>query len=200
MRHHKKLVPIAFFAGIGAIACSDVVAPTPNRLGANVAGDVRVESVRRPFVGQIVGELTAIPPFAPGSSNECNRNYSGDPSAPGPSVSLFDRASGSFSQIGAIRLNALSCLDPASPTSAGTGTITAASGEKLFIAFENTSEPDPADPTRLLAQGPQWVTGGTGRFRNASGRQWCSFVIVLLTPSTGRIEGRCEGFLVTNGL
>jgi len=197
MRSHKRLALIALFTATIATACGDVGAPTTSILSDEPAANITENAIRRPFYGAFVGELTAVPPFAPGSADECNRNFSGDPTAPGPSVSLFDRASGSFSLTGRVMLTALSCFDPASPTSSGTGTMTAADGAKLFIAFQNTSQPDPSDPTRLLAQGPQWVTGGTGRFRNASGRQWCSFVIVLLSPSTGRIEGRCEGFLVT---
>ncbi|MGH7696732.1 MAG: hypothetical protein ACRENH_17215 [Gemmatimonadaceae bacterium] len=195
MRTHTRFIVIALFTSSGAVACGDVAGPTPS-LSAQFAATVTAEAIRLPFYGRVVGELTAVPPFAPGSSDECNRNFSGDPSAPGPSISLFDHANGSFSPIGRIKLDALSCFDPASPTSAGTGTMTAANGDKLFIAFQNTSQPDPSDPSRLSARGPQWVTGGTGRFRNASGRQWCSFSIVLLSQSTGRIEGSCEGFLV----
>jgi len=198
MRSHKRLMPVALFTAAGAMACADVGGPTTSIISAEPSANVAESGIRRPFYGGFVGELTAVPPFAPGSADECNRNFSGDPAAPGPSVSLFDRASGSFSLTGRVTLTALSCFDPALPTSSGTGTMTAADGAKLFIAFQNTSQPDPADPTRLLAQGPQWVTGGTGRFRNASGRQSCSFVIQLLSPSTGRIEGHCEGFLVTS--
>ena len=91
---------------------------------------------------------------------------------------------------------ALSCIDPASSFSSGTGALTAANGDQLFIAFENTSQPDPADPTRLFAFGPQRVTGGTGRFQNASGAQSCNFTIVLTSPSTGTIEGYCDGRLI----
>ncbi|HSJ65834.1 MAG TPA: hypothetical protein VK922_18275 [Gemmatimonadaceae bacterium] len=149
----------------------------------------------RPFHGRFAGQLTTVPPFAPGSHEECNANFSGDPAAPGPSISLFDEATGQFSHLGRVRLEAVSCLDPALPTSAGTGIITAANGDELFIAFENEVVPDPSDPSRLLASGTQWVTGGSGRFAGAYGTQFCEFVIVPTSPSTAEIEGACEGQL-----
>lgn len=90
-------------------------------------------------------------------------------------------------------LEAVSCIDPVSPFSTGTGIITAANGDRLFIAFENTSLPDSTDPLRLTASGPQWVTGGTGRFENGSGAQWCTFTVVLLSPSSATIAGSCDG-------
>ncbi|MGH7713309.1 MAG: hypothetical protein ACREOG_18620 [Gemmatimonadaceae bacterium] len=196
MRAPKRL-SITILTTSGAIACGagDIAAPAAH-LPNDAAAVVMASEGPRPFHGRIAGTLTAVPPFAPGSSDVCNRNFSGDPAAPGPSISLFDRATGTFAHLGKVALEALSCLDPASPTSSGQGTITAPNGDRLYIAFQNTSQPDPADPSRLFASGPQWVTGGTGRFESASGTQWCTFVIVLLSPSTGRIEGSCEGFLV----
>lgn len=192
MRARKYLITITLSTVAGASACGDVAAPTGDIRG--VASTV-TSAVQLPFSGRIVGALTAIPPFAPGSSPQCNQNFTGDPTAPGPSISLFDQATGNFSHLGRVALDALSCLDPASPSSGGQGTITAANGDLLFIAFENASQPDPADPTRLSVSGSQWVTGGTGRFQGASGTQWCTFVIVLLSPSTGNIEGGCDGYL-----
>jgi hypothetical protein len=197
MRTPKHFFSIALIA-TAATACLDIAAPAAV-VGDNVATAFGIADVQRPFSGRFVGELTAVSPFAPGSSETCNQNFSGDPAAPGPSVSLFDEAKGNVTHLGSVSLSALSCVDPLSPTSAGTGTITVANGDQLFIAFENTSQPDPTNPARLLAEGPQWVTGGTGRFENASGRQRCSFVIVLLTASTGKIEGRCDGHLTYEG-
>ena len=194
MRANTAFSSIALFTTVVTTGCFDVAAPTAV-VSDDIAQTIGATAIQLPFSGHFVGELTAVPPFAPGSSETCNRNFSGDPAAPGASISLFDDGSGNFTHLGRIALSALTCLDPLSPTSSGTGRITAANGDQLLIAFENTSRPDPTNPARLLAEGPQWVTGGTGRFQNASGRQQCSFVIVLLTASTGTIEGRCEGYL-----
>ena len=182
-------------AMLGAVRCADVADATGksrNDLSASVTGT----TADRPFSGRMTGILTAVSPFAPGSSDDCNANFTGDPAAPGPSISLFDEAAGNFQHLGRVQLRALSCIDPASSFSSGTGSLTAANGDQLFIAFENTSQPDPADPTRLFAFGPQRVTGGTGRFQNASGAQSCNFTIVLTSPSAGTIEGNCDGRLI----
>ena len=190
MRTHSHLFSATLVAA--ATACTDGTTPTSIVMQGDTP-DFAAVAVDRPFSGRIAGALTAIPPFAPGSTDECNANFSGDPAAPGASISLFDDADGNFLHLGRVVLQAASCIDPASPFSAGTGTITAANGDQLFIAFENTSLPDPADPLRIIASGPQWVTGGTGRFENASGAQVCTFTIVLLSPSSARIAGECDG-------
>jgi hypothetical protein len=180
---------IALSCGLATVGCADVAAPRAAEHGFAPA----FATIERPFHGRIEGTLNIVLPFEPGSAPLCNANFSGDPAAPGPALTLIDEATGVFLHLGRVALRAVSCVDPASPYSSGTGTITAANGDQLFIRFENTSVPDPADPARLLAAGPQWVTGGTGRFEHASGAQSCTFTIVLLSPASAIIRGSCAG-------
>jgi hypothetical protein len=149
----------------------------------------------RPFHGRIRGTLEAIEPFAPGSEPACNANFSGDPTAPGASVTLRDEATVRFSHLGAGRLDAVSCIDPLSPFSSGQGILHAANGDQLWIEFENLALPSAADPTLIEVTGTQRVTGGTGRFTGASGSQACTFTIRLATPARGTIDGGCDGTL-----
>lgn len=188
-------VPLAALAAPCAFGCADLALPT-DAATDGYAANFTTAAIERPFRGWITGELMAIPPYAPGSSDVCNANFSGDPTAPGPSISLFDVAYGHFMHMGRVELHAVSCVDPASPVSTGTGTISAANGDLLFITFENTSHPDPVDPSRLLVSGVQSVNGGTGRFQDATGEQLCTFTVALLSPSTAVIKGRCEGSVI----
>jgi len=149
-----------------------------------------------PFHGAIHGSVTATEPFSPGSDPACNANFTGDPSAPGASISLFDESVGNFTYLGHSRLEAVSCIDPLSPFSMGHGIIHAANGDELWIAFANTGIPSPADPSLILVDGLQWLAGGTGRFAGASGVQACSFTIQLETAATGTIHGACDGTLI----
>ena len=145
----------------------------------------------RPFHGHIEGQLTFVPPFQPGSLDECNANFSGDPAHPGPSVSGFDEARGVFSVIGRIRLKSAFCFDPESPDSRGSGVLTAMNGEKIFIGFTNTAA-TPTPDGNIPIHGSQWITGGSGRFTGASGEQVCRFVV---HATTLRIRGSCRGVI-----
>ena len=143
----------------------------------------------RPFHGQIDGQLTFVPPFEPGSLATCNANFSGDPAHPGPSVSAFDEAQGVFSVIGRIRLASAFCFDPEAPDSEGTGVLTALNGDQIFIGFTNTAGAATAEGM-IPVVGSQWITGGTGRFSDASGDQACHF---LVNGATLQIRGFCQG-------
>jgi hypothetical protein len=178
---------------VAVLACGDPAGPAADSLPE--AAYTR-SAAPRPFHGSIRGDLVAVDPFAPRSSAACNANFSGDPAAPGASVSLFDSADGNFSHMGRSRLEAVSCIDPLSPFSSGTGVIQAASSDELFIAFSNVGIPRAANPAVIDVEGTQWVTGGTGRFMGATGVQTCAFTIRLTSPATGTIDGSCTGTLM----
>jgi hypothetical protein len=187
-----RLVPAAIAITLLAPGCTDPAGPSTADLDS-----VAFSRLDEPetFRGRIQGNLVAVEPFAPGSDPTCNANFTGDPAAPGPSVTLVDDASADFTHIGRARLVAVSCIDPLSPFSDGTGSIQARNGDRLYIAFSNVALPSATDPTLISVEGRQWVTGGTGRFAGASGMQYCSFTIQLTTPTNGTIAGTCDGGL-----
>ncbi len=147
----------------------------------------------KPFNGTFEGQLTFFGPFSPGSSPECNANFTGDPGAPGAVVTVRDEASGRFGSMGVIRLESVSCVDPSSPFSTGHGAIIAANGDRIFIEFDNLASPDPDHPGDLLLNGSQWVSGGTGRFQGATGSQTCALTLTFTSPTTGVVHGTCTG-------
>lgn len=146
-----------------------------------------------PFNGTFDGQLTFFAPFSPGSSPECNANFTGDPSAPGAVVTAVDNATGRFSSMGAITLEATSCVDPNSPYSQGHGVILTASGDRVFIEFDNMSSPDPDNPGGLILNGSQWVNGGTGRFEGATGTQTVSIELTFTSRTTAVVHGSWSG-------
>lgn len=162
----------------------------PSALGPVMSADRRDgDWIIVPFRGHIEGRLTVVLPFEPGSLDACNANFSGDPAHPGPSLSGFDDARGTFAIIGRIHLQSTFCLDPDSPFSEGTGVLTAMNGEQMFIGFENIAGVAGRDGV-IPITGTQWITGGTGRFEGASGNQECRFFVDA--PSL-EIHGGCEG-------
>lgn len=183
------------------VACTDPVFPTSDDATRGpvdlsvVAGTDGITQARRPFQGVIEGVLQVFPPFAPGSDPACNANFTGDLTAPGPAISVLDEAEAWFSHLGHARLVAVSCVDPLSSVSSGWGFIEAADGDRLTISFENTALPT-GDPSVLKTEGSQWITGGTGRFADASGTQWCSFQGQFDSPTTATITGECSGTIV----
>lgn len=185
---------------LAALACTNPTGPATDPAGSALS-HARVETPTPaasgaeslPFEGAIEGVLQVVPPFAPESDPRCNANFSGDPAAPGPSITLIDEGEIWFSHIGHGRLFAVSCVDPLSPTSSGDGFLEAPNGDRIDIAFENTVQPTGPDPQVTLIEGTQQITGGTGRFAGASGTQSCSFQVRFDTPLAGTIVGDCSG-------
>jgi hypothetical protein len=187
------------------VACTDPIVSAPDDAARDpvdpvnaVAAPDGITQVDRPFAGLIEGLLHVFPPFAPGSDPMCNANFTGDPAAPGPAITVVDESEAWFSHLGHGRLVAVSCVDPLSPISSGSGFIEAANGDRITISFQNTSLPT-GDPAILKTEGSQWVTGGTGRFVAATGTQWCSFRGHFVTPTTATITGECEGTIAYGG-
>lgn len=193
--------PVSALCVLLCVACTDPVVPVSDDATRGsvdlsvVAGPGVITPASHPFRGVIEGVLHVFPPFAPGSDPACNANFTGDPTAPGPAISVANESEAWFSHLGHARLVAVSCVDPLSPVSSGWGFIEAADGDRLTIAFENSALPT-GDPSILKTEGRQWITGGTGRFAHASGTQWCSFQGRFESPATATITGDCNGTIV----
>ena len=94
---------IAAGCALATIGCTETAAP-------HALAPAFGTTVERPFSGRIQGTLTAVLPFEPGSAPVCNANFSGDPLAPGPAITLIDEATGVFVHLGRVALSAVSCI------------------------------------------------------------------------------------------
>lgn len=83
------------------------------------------------------------------------------------------------------------------PTSVGTCTFVAASGDKLIGHFVGQSSP--VEPGVVLVVQQFVITEGTGRFEGASGEFVLWRLVVHSTPNTGIALGHFEGTISSPG-
>ena len=82
------------------------------------------------------------------------------------------------------------CLDPATgAVTAGTFTLTAANGDKVFGTFSGQALPTD-DPNVVTYEDPGVITGGTGRFARARGTMTASGHANM---ATGEYRGTITG-------
>jgi len=194
------LVILGVLVALSSPAWRSTASADANRVTLNASATSTGAPQSLPFGGYLDGNITIHLPFSPGSSPECNANFTGDPSAPGHSVTVSDVGVGVFDFIGGLRFESLTCVDPTSASNPGTGVLIGANGERIFIAFDNDVQPDPDDPTQVTATGPQWITGGTGRFEGATGTQECHFRGTYTSPTTAVVHGTCIGTIEIRGI
>jgi hypothetical protein len=134
-------------------------------LGGHVAADEQV-----PFKGNLEGDAT-ITPLDP------------------PYVHADVDATGNATHLGLFTLDIPHKVNRADHTAAGTYVFTAANGDMLFADFTGKSTPT-AIPGVLYVEETATITGGTGRFADATGsfttERW--FDMISLT-TVGTFEG-----------
>ena len=98
--------------------------------------------------------------------------------------------SGQSTQLGDYSGHYRECLDPATgAVTAGTFTLTAANGDKIFGTYSGQATPT-EDPGVVNFQDPGVITGGTGRFADARGTLTTSGLANLATGEyTGTLSG-----------
>ena len=103
---------------------------------------------------------------------------------------------GYATQLGKSSAHYRECLLPATgAVTGGTFTLTAANGDMLFGTYSGQAFPT-GDPNVLTYEDPGVVTGGTGRFADASGSVTQSGVANL---ATGEYEGTLTGSVSSPG-
>ena len=110
---------------------------------------------------------------------------------PAPVLRTRITGTGNVSQLGKSSFVALSTLDFTTQppfTLSGTATFTAANGDEVYTSFTGTSTP--AGEGMLHVSMIHTITGGTGRFQNATG----SFV-----GNTTAFPGHSEGYIEHEG-
>ena len=101
--------------------------------------------------------------------------------------------SGHSTQLGSYTGSYRECLDPATgAVTAGTFTLTAADGDKVFGTYSGQASPTDY-PTVVHYDDPGLITGGTGRFAGAGGVVTTSGLANLATGDyQGTITGNVE--------
>ena len=97
-------------------------------------------------------------------------SFSGTATISGAVVSIA--ASGQATHLGRSSQTLVATLTPGPgpfcQTTVGTGVLTAANGDQIFVSASGTACVNPSTGVIHIA-GTQTITGGTGRFQNASG-------------------------------
>lgn len=116
-----------------------------------------------------------------------------NPAKCGNLPNVLQSGSGLCSHMGNVSLSISSCPDNATGiVYDGEFTLVGANGDELYLLIPLTTT-DPQDP--FQGSGAYTVTGGTGRFANASGEGLGSFKIVEFNPPVIRSAVLIEGTL-----
>lgn len=114
----------------------------------SLAGPV-VAGEQVPFKGRLEGDV-AVTPLAP------------------PLLQVDVEATGNATHLGKFTLDIPHVVNPATRTAIGTYEFTAANGDKVYAEFTGTATPT-AIPGVLYIEETATITGGTGRFTDATG-------------------------------
>ena len=145
------------------------------QLGAEVvAGLSRGDAV--PFKGTLEGRLTVSTPIEP------------------PLLSNLNEATGIASQLGRFTLEIPHIVNTVTRLATGTYEFTAANGDTLVATF--TGQASLVSPGVLSVLDTATITGGTGRFADATGSFTAERVFVM---ATGKIQGSFEGAISSPG-
>jgi hypothetical protein len=137
---------------------------------------IAVVAQQVPFKGRLEGRLTASTPLDP------------------PFISIQIEAAGTATRLGGFTVGIPHVVNTATRTATGTYEFTAANGDTLVATF--TGQATPIAPGVLSVAETATITGGTGRFADATG----SFTANrLFTMATGAITGSFEGTISAGG-
>ena len=141
---------------------------------SNTAGSTRGEQVT--FKGSLAGRLTMSSPLTP------------------PLLSNLVEGSGNGTQLGQFTIKIPHVVNTTTRMATGTYEFTAANGDTLTAEF--TGQASPTAPGVLTVIDRATITGGTGRFVNATG----SFLgDRVFTIATGEITGTFQGTISSVG-
>jgi hypothetical protein len=161
-----------------AAACGSEIPGTPTApagaIGGTAVSDAKGGS-ELPFQGRLEGAAT-ITPLTP------------------PFVSVSIEATGNATHLGRFTVENTHVVNTTERTATGTYKFTAANGDTLTADF--TGQANPATPGVLAIVETATITGGTGRFADASG----SFTVErLFSQVTGLTSGSFEGTISSPG-
>jgi hypothetical protein len=157
MSLQRYLVALLIVSLLAAGGCTDGQLVAPDALG-EAASDVRREVIKLPFRGELKG-VGAVP---------------ADPTRCAPLITAGNSTVGTMTHLGRVTAEHSQCIDPTGVLqdpltfTDGRMTVTAANGDKLFLAFAGTLIP--TDVAGFFdVNNPFQIVGGTGRFEGATG-------------------------------
>ena len=162
---------VALFVTVATAACSGPSAPTPLTGSASASGEA-------PVVAKVTGgQSTSTRPM----SGSCTTTF-GAPLSPPPIIRQVDTGDCQFSHLGRTAIYLLQDIDVVNGTQVSVElTFTAADGDVLRASNVGTNAR--TGPTSSSFTSTLTVTGGTGRFTNATG-QWHLAGTVDVSAST----------------
>ena len=128
---------------VGLVAALTLVAP------------VAADSQARPIQGQVSGEVVFV---VGGDYAECNAGYAG--------MGAEYVAYGNMAHLGKTTMRGSHC---ASETAAGSLTLVAANRDEIYVDYTAVEACDYPSATTVTCDYDATVTGGTGRFEDATG-------------------------------
>jgi len=145
------------------VRCIAVLAVAGLMVVAATVPAAAAESTTRPFSGSLVGGAVQVP----------------DASCPfGVRTEVW--GSGQVTHLGRTSMTASHCTQFLGAPETGTQTFVAANGDRLEVTYTLTGEPfEPVEGAVLTGHGQSVVTGGTGRFAQASGELVVNFRGIL---------------------
>jgi hypothetical protein len=163
-------IPVLALAAVISSGCSQPVSPSGPMSG--LGGELAADAV--PFRGTLEGTFTFVPEAAPSTFAAAHLH-----------------ASGVATQLGRFTLDAPHRVDLSTVVATGQGTfeMTAANGDRLTGQLLGLGTPTD-DPVVYSVEETYTVTGGTGRFADASGSFTARRIVNLATlVTTGTLEG-----------
>lgn len=129
-------------------------------LVVTLAGAATAHADARPFTGSVAGDVTF--PFV--GTELC------------PATDVFfgglrteSVASGTASHLGQVTMTTLHCTPAGETIAGGEGTFLAANGDAIYFEYGGTAPFPGPGTTVIVAEVDFLITGGTGRFADASG-------------------------------
>ena len=152
-------ISVALAPSILLTACGDSDLLTPDPVPElELSPAANSQEVRAlPFHGSTTGMLIGMAPATPGR-------------CPAERPMLFTyRGGGNATHLGQFTVEGDECADPATMTTGnGQFVFTAANGDQLFVAYDQTTVSFEAPPSPwMLWSSTPYLTGGTGRFTDA---------------------------------
>jgi len=140
-----------------------------------VAAGGPAKSPMKPWNGVWTGDATIV--------GACENN----------GLSFVESGAGYMEQMGKTTWSNQYCMDPVTWTGSGNATETAANGDKIFV--KTTPHFTWTSPTAGTWVETEVVTGGTGRFSEATGSSHSKGTFTLTSQTTATWEGTTIGLL-----
>ena len=171
---HASLTSVGVVGAALLVGCSQPITPTSPRSLSSTGAAVRSNDQDVPFKGRLEGAATITP---------------GTP----PFLSVSLEGTGNATHLGRFTVEIPHVVNTTNRTSTGTYEFTAANGDTLTASF--TGQAILTSPGVLSVVETATITGGTGRFADATGSFTVERVFNQLTSlTTGSFEGTISSF------